>query len=60
MTPESVPATWTLTIASTPSEKSRSYVCRKSPGLDAAVVGNGTSGAVIRRQSSSIDSSTLP
>ena len=48
--PDSVPATWIETIASAPSANAASYASLKSPGDDAAVVGNGASGATIRSQ----------
>ena len=56
--PDSAPATWIETMASAPSAKAASYASRKSPGLDAAVVGKGASGAVIRSQNASVDIST--
>ena len=48
--PDSVPATWIETIASAPAAKAASYASLKSPGDEAAVVGNGASGATIRSQ----------
>ena len=56
--PDRLPATLTQTIASAPAAKQPSKASRKSPGLDAAVVGNGASGAVIRFQNSSTERST--
>ena len=41
------------TIASAPSAKIASNVSLNVPGLDAAVVGNGASGATIRSQNAS-------
>src|SRR3954447_1370651 len=54
MAPDRVLATLTETMASAPSAKSRSSATWKSPGLAAAVLGNGASGAVIRAQNSSV------
>ena len=56
--PDSVPATWIEMTASAPSANAASYAALKSPGLDAAVVGKGASGAVIRSQNASVDIST--
>ena len=56
--PDSEPATWTETIASAPASKAASYASLNSPGDEAAVLGNGASGATIRFQNSSVDMST--
>ena len=55
--PDSVPATWMETIASAPASNAASYASLNSPGDDAAVVGNGASGATIRSQKASAESS---
>src|SRR4029079_2775552 len=52
MAPDNVSATWTATIASAPSADAPSEASRNSAGDEAAVVGNGASGAVIRAQNS--------
>ncbi len=46
-------------IASAPAEKAASYASLNSPGDDAAVVGNGASGAVMRSQKA-LDVSSIP
>ena len=55
--PESVPATWTETIASAPAAKAPSYASLNSPGDEAAVFGHGASGATMRSQNASVESS---
>ena len=56
--PDRVPATWIETIASAPASNASSKASLNSPGDDAAVFGNGASGATIRSQNSSVDMST--
>ena len=51
--PDRVEPTVTQTIASAPPAKIASNVSLNVPGLDAAVVGNGASGATIRSQNAS-------
>ena len=56
--PDRVDPTVTHTTASAPPAKAASNVSLNTPGLAAAVVGNGASGAVIRAQNASVVSST--
>ena len=51
--PDSPEPTVTQTIASAPAAKAPSNASLNTPGLDAAVVGNGASGAIIRSQNAS-------
>jgi len=51
--PDRVEATVTHTMASAPSARTLSKASLNTPGLEAAVVGNGASGATIRSQKAS-------